>query len=257
MISVHCGSRITLLSLVLAAGAIAQTQAQNQKTIPVKAEEDRLSVGFVVGGMLTSGVKGVSTTVNTSATTPPTVTTTLVDSKTARYLVGGSVRYDFGSRYGVGADVIYRRGGYDTTIDVSEQVTDDEDGDLLLRTTEETRANLIDIPILGRYYLAPRSTDGARGYLTGGLALRFATGLDTVSETMDQDLVTDTDLTPIGPENSVVPGVVLGAGLRAKDDVGVKVDIEFRLTRWLSPVFRSGPANSNPNQAEAMVSFTF
>ncbi|MCB9385374.1 MAG: PorT family protein [Bryobacterales bacterium] len=245
-----------VLLAACAVAASAQNQASSNK-IPVKKEEKRLSVGFTVGGTITSGVKTVSTSVNTSATTPPTVTDTIVDSKTARYLVGGSLRYDVGERFGVGGDVIYRRGGYNTVIAVSEQITEDEDGDLLLQNTEQTRANLIDIPILGRYYFRPRSDDGARAFVTGGLAMRFVSGLKTTSETTDQDLVTDTDLTAIGPANSFVPGVVIGAGVRAKDDVGVKVDLEFRLTRWVNPVFQSGPANSNPNQAEAMVSFTF
>ncbi len=244
--------RLAVLIPVFAAVSAAQTK------IPVKPDEGkRLSIGFTAGGTLTSGVKSVSTSVNTSATDPPTVTNTVVDSKSSRYLVGGAVRYDAGDRFGVGVDFIYRRGGYDASIALSEQVTDDDDGDLLLSTGESTRAHLIDIPILGRYYFQPRSTDGPRGFVTGGMAFRFASGLKTTKEVTDQDAVTDTDLTPIGPANDVIPGIVIGAGLRAKDDVGVKVDIEFRLTRWLNPVFQSGPANSNPNQADAMVTFTF
>ena len=233
--------------IVFLATSVAVAFAQSQGSIPVSDEDgDRLSAGFLAGGLLTSGVKSVSTTVNTSATDPPTVTNTLVESKTARYLVGGAVRYDIGERFGLGADLIYRRGGYDTGIDLSEQLTEEDDGDLLLSTTEETRANLIDIPILGRYYFKPRSEDGARAFVTGGLSMRFATGVSSVSETTDFEFITDTDLTPIGPANDFVAGVVLGAGVRAKDDVGVKVDLEFRLTRWLNPVFQSGPANSNP-----------
>ena len=250
-------SRVARLAAMLTAFTAASF-AQNEESIPVADEGgDRLSVGFLAGGLLTSGVKSVSTSVNTSATDPPTVTDTLVESKTARYLVGGSVRYDLGRRFGVGADLIYRRGGYDANIDLSEQLTEEDDGDLLLSTREETRANLVDIPVLGRYYFKPRSDDGSRAFVTGGLAVRFATGVSSVSETTDSEFVTDTNLTPVGPANDIVAGVVVGAGVRAKDDVGVKVDIEFRLTRWLNPVFQSGPANSNPNQAEAMVSFTF
>lgn len=254
MIHIFKAGRIAGLAIFCVAGAAAESQS----TIPVNQEDgDRLSLGFVAGGMLTSGVKSVATSVNTSATDPPTVTDTAVDSKTARYLVGGSVRYDVGERFGFGADLLSRRGGYDTFINLSEQVTEDENGDLLHATTEQTRANLIDIPILGRYYFKPRSEDGARPFVTGGLAMRFATGSSSTSEVTDNAGVTDTDLTPVGPANDVVAGVVLGAGVRAKDDVGVKVDIELRLTRWLNPVFQSGPANSNDNQAEAMVSFTF
>ena len=139
-----------------------------------------------------------------------------MDSKTGRYVVGGALRYDLKERFGVGMDLMYKRGGYDTAINLSEQVTDDEDGDLLLSTTETTRAHLWDVPILGRYYFKPRAAEGARAFVTGGMALRFATGLTSTSETTDQDLVSDTDTTPIGPANDVIGGIVLGAGVRAR-----------------------------------------
>lgn len=248
------------LAVLLVAGAVcaaAQSQAPPQG-IPAQPDQGkRLSLGVVAGGSLTSGVNSVSTSVNTSSTDPPTVTASNVDSKTSRYIIGGAVRYDIGERFGLGMDLIYKRGGYDTSISLSEQVTDDEDGDLLHSSTETTRAHLWDAPVLGRYYFKPRSDDGTRGFITGGLALRYATGLTSASETTDEDLITDTDIMPIGPANDVIGGVVLGAGLRARDDVGVKIDIEFRLTRWLNPTFQSGPASSNRNQADIMVGITF
>ena len=253
-------ARFPRLAVLLAAGAVcalAQTQASSQRN-PTKTDEGRrLSVGIVAGGSLTSGVESVSSSVNTSTTDPPTVTETTVDSKTGRYVIGGAVRYDIGERFGVGADLMYKRGGYDTSISLSEQVTDDEDGDLLQSSTETTRAHLWDVPVLGRYYFKPRSEGGVRGFVTGGLAMRYATGLTSVSEVTDEDLVTDTDTTPIGPANDFVGGVVLGAGFRAADDLGVKIDFELRLTRWMNPTFQSGPANSNQNQVDVMVGITF
>lgn len=240
------------LLVTTVAGANAQT-----RQAPPEPEQKRLSIGGIVGFAITGSAQEVSSSVNTSATTPPTVTDTFVESKGAPFTGGGSIRYDFGERFGVGADVLYRRGGYNSTISVSEQITDSNStADLLLITHEETRANLWEIPILGRYYFKDR-TSGVRPYVTGGLAMRFATGVSSITDVTDEDQVTDTDLTTIGPANDSTFGGVVGLGFRAADDVGVKVDIEFRYTRWADPIFQAGPANSNNNQADVLVAFTF
>lgn len=241
----------------LLATTITGVNAQTRQT-PTPPESKRLSVGAIVGFAITGTSQDVASSVNTSATTPPTVTDTLVESKGAPFTGGGSIRYDFSERLGGGVDVLYRRGGYNSTINISEQITDsNSSADLLLSTYEETRAHLWDIPILGRYYFKDRSAGGVRPYVTGGLALRFATGVSSLTEITDEDRVTDTDLTTVGPANGSTIGGVLGLGFRAADDVGVKVDVEFRYTRWADPIFQSGPANSNNNQADVLVAFTF
>lgn len=243
----------TALLLATITGANAQT-----RQAPTPPESKRLSVGAIAGYAITGGVKGVTSSVNTSATDPPTVTDTLVESKGAPFTGGGAVRYDFSERFGAGVDILYRRGGYNSTITISEQITDsNSSADLLLSTHEETRTHLWDIPILGRYYFKDRSAGGVRPYVTGGVALRFATGASSITEVTDDDQVTDTDITTIGPANDSTLGGVLGLGFRAADDVGIKIDVEFRYTRWADPIFQSGPANSNNNQADILVAFTF
>ncbi|MDA0207523.1 MAG: outer membrane beta-barrel protein [Acidobacteria bacterium] len=243
-------------ALFLTAVTGANAQTSSAQTPP---ESKRLSVGAIVGYPITGSSQEVSSSVNTSETTPPTVTDTLVESKGAPFTGGAAIRYDFSERFGAGADILHRRGGYNSTVIISEQITDgNSTADLLLSTFEETRAHLLDIPILGRYYFKDRSQGGGvRPYVTGGLALRFATGASSLSEIADQDQVTDTDLTTIGPANDSTLGGVLGFGLRAADDVGLKVDVEFRYTRWADPIFQSGPANSNNNQVDILVAFTF
>lgn len=248
-----CGIMWTALLATTITGA----NAQNRQA-PPPPESKRLSVGAIAGFAITGAAQEVTSSVNTSTTSPPTVTDTIVESSGAPFTGGGSIRYDFSERFGAGADVLYRRGGYKSTITVSEQVTDsNSSADLLLNTYEETNAHFWDIPILGRYYFKDRSAGGVRPYVTGGLALRFATGVSSLTEITDDDQVTDTDLTTIGPANDTTLGGVLGLGFRASDDVGLKVDVEFRYTRWADPIFQSGPANSNSNQADILVAFTF
>ncbi len=50
---------------------------------------------------------------------------------------------------------------------------------------------------------------------------------------------------------------MLGAGLRLVADVGFKVDIETRYTRWGQRVIQFGGINSNQNQLEFMFGLTF
>ena len=181
----------------------------------------------------------------------------MVESAGVPFIGGAVVRFDLGERFGIGGDFSYRRGGYDSVIDVSEQITDDDDGDLILNTFTETRADFWDVPILGRYYMSDRSSQGPRLFATGGMAVRFVTSVSSQTEVTDDDGVTDTDTTPVDLANDSIFGAVMGFGMRASDDVGLKVDIEFRYTRWFNPIFQTGPANSNANQADIMVALTF
>jgi hypothetical protein len=247
-------SRVVLWT-VLVTTTMASAQAQSRDD--ADDGDNRLSFGVVMGFPVAGTAEGVSSSINTSETDPPTVTNTLVDSAGFPFVAGAAVRYDIGERFGVGADLTYRRGGYDSVINIAEQVTDNDDGDLILNTFTGTRAHFWDVPLLGRYYMSDRSSDGPRFFATGGAAVRFVTGLSSQTELTDDDSVTDTDTTAIGPANDAVLGAVLGIGMRASDDVGIKVDIEFRYTRWFNPIFQSGPANSNANQADVMVALTF
>ena len=51
--------------------------------------------------------------------------------------------------------------------------------------------------------------------------------------------------------------VVIGGGVQFQDDVGLKVDLEVRYTRWLQKTFDAGPVQSNLNQGEFLLGLTF
>ncbi len=149
-----------VLWTALLATTITGANAQTRQAQP-PPESKRLSVGAIVGYSITGVSQAATSSVNTSATVPPTVTDTAVASKGAPFTGGGSIRYDFAERFGAGVDILYRRGGYNSTISISKQITDaNSSADLLLNTYEETRAHLLDIPILGRYYLKDRTAGG-------------------------------------------------------------------------------------------------
>jgi hypothetical protein len=201
-------------------------------------------------------VNSADSTQASSTTTPPTILTTTVDSQSWRGAIGGTIRYDLTEKIDIGVDILFRRAGYDTAINLYEQ-DDGEIDDLIEGRTEQTRADFWDVPILARYYTKARSDEGARPFFTGGIAFRSAGNIRSTSEITDDDLLKDTDTTPIGPAHDFAAGAVLGAGVQLRDDVGLKVDFELRLTRWFQRNLMSGPANSRQNQAEFVFGITF
>ncbi|MBI1354467.1 MAG: outer membrane beta-barrel protein [Acidobacteria bacterium] len=238
----------------------AQTRTRTTTTDEPKERppvSDRFNIGFRAGVPFVGLVSGVSSVESTSATDPPTTTSTAIDSKGVRLTLGPTFEYVATNDLTFGVDVLYRRAGYDSTISVSSQTTNDDDGELLYQSFEKTRLNYWDVPIMARYFPGHADPNGTRPYLLGGVALRFASGVSTTMDVVDQDGVTNTDKTPIPLANDLTFGGMVGAGVRVVDDVGIKVDFEVRFTRWNQPVIQQGAANSNQNQAEFVFGMTF
>jgi hypothetical protein len=162
--------RILFLSSICVISASAQRPAATPANEPVP---DRISFGLR-GGVLFSGlVNNADSTQATSATSPPTISTTTVNSQSWRGAIGGTIRYDLSEKIDIGADVLFRRAGYDTEINLYTQ-DDGEIDDLIEGRTEQTKADFWDVPILARYYTKARSDEGSRPFFTGGIAFRSA-----------------------------------------------------------------------------------
>jgi hypothetical protein len=249
-------AQCTLAIGLAASPAAAQSGAANsdEQRAPV---DDRFNVGFRIGAPLTSLVKGVSSVESTSATDPPTTTSTEVSGQGTRLVAGPTFEYAVNNDFTIGADFLYRRAGYDSAVTLAYQVTDDTDGDIVYQEFQETRLNYFDLPLIVRYFPGKLDPAGARPYVLGGVALRFAGGVSTTTEFVDSEGVVDTDKTPIDLNQSAAFGGMIGAGLRLVDDVGIKIDLEARLTRWGQNTIQTGPANSNANQIEFLFGITF
>lgn len=241
------------LSYSHAAAQTSATSAESERA-PV---EDRLSFGFRVGTPITSLISGVSSVESTASTDPPTTTSTEVSGKGLRLVVGPTFEYAVSNDFTVGADFLYRRAGYDSAVTLATQVTDDTDGNIIFQEFQETRLNYFDLPLIVRYFPGKLDPNGARPYVLGGAALRFASGISTTTEFVDEEGVVDTDKTAIDLAQSTAFGGMIGAGIRLVDDVGLRVDLEARFTRWGQNTIQSGPANSNTNQLEFVFGMTF
>jgi hypothetical protein len=110
-----------------------------------------------------------------------------------------------------------------------------------------------------RYFNAPGREP--RFYLQGGPVFRRVSHATAKSEKFDADFEDDeqgqiTDTTPAITQDNTT-GAAAALGLQIIDDVGIKLELEGRFTRWLSRSVSVGSANSSANQAEIIIGFTF
>jgi len=158
---------------------------------------------------------------------------------------------------------LLRRIGYQFNTTVSTTTTSVLNGTTFPVTTttsthEDTRARLIDIPVLLRYYGTGKRPNSPRWFLEAGGAYRLANGIRTSTDTTDaSDVNTCCTFTAAVPKNRNSEGVVVGAGLQFKDEFGIKVVPEFRYTRWMRPIFENLTTVTNDNQIEGDISLTF
>lgn len=171
--------------------------------------------------------------------------------------VGPSLVYRFSNKWALGVDALYRNVGYDQFIK-SETVPDDGDTPVLLGyTNERTRATFWDIPVLLRYTRSQQK--GWRPRMTGmiGPAVRFTTGVESYRENVDKKYFVTQTNDPVKPAKKLVPGATVGVGMEWKDEIGVRVTIEGRYTRWQKDAFQNGPTSTNRNTVELLLGFSF
>ena len=245
---------VWLTCCIWAAGAQPRQEKENLPEPFYK----RFSVG-VRGTVLPNSLTSNRTiTESTTDTDPPLSTTEFSEPASKHFTVGPTVQFDITDRFGVNADFLYRRGGYDAgTFVVTQPTDDDDDSEFLGGDFERTRAHCWDVSILGRYYNRSRDAGGVRPYITGGLALRTVSGIETFWETIDENALSDTDTVPVEAANKSVRGAVLGGGLQLRDESGLKIELEVRYTHWLQRTFDLYPTRSSLNQTEFTLGFTF
>ena len=158
---------------------------------------------------------------------------------------------------------LLRRIGYQETTTISTTTTAILNGSTYPSTTttvthEDTRARLIDIPFLVRYYGTGKRPNSARWFLEAGGTWRLSNDIRTSIDTTDASGVnTCCTFTPAIPKNRSSIGIVVGAGIQLVDEFGIHVVPEFRYTRWRNPIFENLTTNTSENQLEADISLTF
>jgi hypothetical protein len=77
-----------------------------------------------------------------------------------------------------------------------------------------------------------------------------------VRTTDDEGTLETADL-DVQPAHTALRGMAIGAGVQIQDDVGFKLEIEFRYTRWFRRTFETDVVNSRKHQAEVLLGLTF
>ena len=225
---------------------------------PSETGRSKLSFGLRTGVRFLNPLGSVDATVHSSTTDPPQTTTIASKSATKRYPVGPTMHVQFTDRWGLSFDALYSRAGYDASSKTETQPEGEEDPDFISALYERTRADYWDFPVLARYYYTGFQDDPARLFISAGVAARAVSGIQTFSEfVVEEGVRSDTSATPVKPEHRAVLGAVVGGGLRLLDEVGLKVDMEVRYTRWIQRVFDSSVARSSANEGTVYIGFSF
>jgi hypothetical protein len=121
-----------------------------------------------------------------------------------------------------------------------------------------TRAQLLDVPVLLRYYNKDHSRRGRRYFYEGGVALRYVYGVHSFGTSTDESgTETCCDETPLAPSHRLLPGFVVGAGIQFIDEFGIRLVPEVRYTHWMGRTFDTMSARSRTDQFEVGFSVTF
>jgi hypothetical protein len=205
-------------------------------------------------------VPGASSTVNNTSEISTQYQTT---GASERLGYGLTVQARVAGHFYVDLSALLRRIGYQLDTTVSTTTTSVLNGTSFpvtssTSTHEDTRARLIDVPLLLRYYGTGKRPRSPRWFLEVGGSWRLANDIRTsIDSTDDSGNLTCCTTTATVPKHSSAIGMVAGAGIQLMDEFGIKVVPEFRYTRWVNPIFENITTNTERNQIEAAISLTF
>ena len=172
---------------------------------------------------------------------------------------GLTFAYDLTSRVSLNLDVLYRRAGFRSGLEITEGEDDletIEDERKITSGFEQTKADYWDLPFTLRLHDGP-SSRRVRGFVEVGGALRRATSIRTYTELESPGQIGTVDTTAAKPANASVLGGVVGAGWDWRTSKGVNVVPQVRYTYWMNPVFDTARTRSSRGQIEFLLGITF
>jgi len=200
---------------------------------------------------------------NSSAVTLVPVADSLYSTIDASQRIGYgfSAQLAVTSRFAVSGGAFFRRVGYimsEDTIQGTDNPNTSKDDRTHIVRNQDTRAKLLDIPVVVRFYGKDRMSPGPRWFLEGGAARRTVSRIRTsVNTNIDSGANQCCDLTPAVAARRNVIGLVVGFGAQLIDPVGVRVIPEVRYTRWRGETFSVFSTATRHDQVEAMISLSF
>jgi hypothetical protein len=220
----------------------------------------RFSVGATLSVLGLSTVGGNTQTVATSSSVSTVYSTSGASSR-----IGYGLTFQAGitNHFAIAAGVYLRKIGYQFTTTVNTTTNVVEGGTVVPTVTttsthDDTRARLIDIPFMVRYFGKSRHVPGPRWFAEGGGAWRDATNFRTSMDSTDaSSVITCCTSVPTVVTNHSARGFVAGAGLQFIDPFGIRVVPEVRYTRWMDEIFSNLSTHTQRNQLEANITLSF
>jgi hypothetical protein len=220
----------------------------------------RISGGLTLSVLGLSAVTGGSNTVTDSTNVSTAYSTT---GASERIGYGVTAQVAITDHFAAAVQAIYRRIGYQLDTTITNTTTTAVNGVVTTTPTttsthEDTRAGLIDIPAMLRYYNRGRHTPGPRWFVEGGGVFRDAISIrSSTSSTDTNGNLTCCDDTATKPANRIAKGATAGGGFQFIDDFGIHVMPEVRYTRWMNPIFDAFTTNMQKNEVAAGLSLSF
>ncbi|MGB6947010.1 MAG: outer membrane beta-barrel protein [Bryobacteraceae bacterium] len=236
------------------------TSSSTSSSAPAPPSERRFTGGITLTVLGLSLIPGRTTTDNNSTEISTEYQTT---GASERIGYGLTVQARIINHFYLDLSGLIRRIGYQETTTVSTTTTAVLNGSTYPSTTttsthEDTRARLIDIPFLVRYYGTGKRPTSPRWFLEAGGTWRLANQIRTSIDSTDASgNVTCCTTTPAIPKHRSGIGMVVGAGMQFVDEFGIHVVPEVRYTRWLDSTFENLSTTTDRNQVEADISLTF
>ena len=263
-------ARIRVLVLMAMAACAGQAQTPSAPTpsqapsrapasTPAPVPFERFAIGLRMGALITKQVS-VGEGTERVLGNPILHFSTSAEAQHHRWVWGGTAGLNVTPRFGVNVDVLRRKLQFEHTVEVEAEDLISGEFSFVSREIIRTETRYWEIPVLVRYYFNGPGQE-PRFYLSGGPVFRRVSQARAKSEKFDADFEDDmqgqiTDTTPaIAQDNTT--GAAASLGLQIIDDVGIKLELEGRFTRWLSRSVAVGSANSSANQAEIIIGFTF
>lgn len=203
--------------------------------------------------------------VQTASTNPILSSGYFGTSNGSKYTLGLTAEYLLTQRFSVGLDFFYHQEQYTQLDQIKSGLQDPNssyDNRPLTSITQNTRANYTDFPLVARYYLhrekAPRGLGWiSQTFLIGGGAYRHVSNIRTGTSTSLPDGTTSYNETPVAPNHNNLIGAVGGVGFKLFENGKFKSMGEFRYTRWFGYTFQGPAYESQKNQLEIGLSFTY
>jgi hypothetical protein len=234
--------------------------SSSSSSAPAARSERRFSGGLTLSVLGLTLIKAATSTVDNTSEISTQYQTT---GASERIGYGVTLQARVTEHFYVNLSGLLRRVGYQLTTTVATTTTSVLNGTSFpvtstTSTHEDTRARLIDIPFLVRYYGTGKRPTSPRWFLEAGGAWRLANDIRTSVDATDASgNLTCCTFTPTVPQHRSSVGIVAGAGVQIVDEFGIHVVPEVRYTRWLEPTFDNLTTNTQRNQVEAAISLTF